>query len=157
MDQLVTVDSEPIELPSEQPKCMQFAFLKFQNVNLHVGGLVFFCCFSRFQGFQCDDQRNSIVCSASRALVDSLPNAYNRSKNLAKVATKKLASNLSAQPGTPFEDFGGHRIKNSGFRRPLTFPGYGKPEGQANRRPPSAIDRESQFPLFVFLKRFQRN
>ena len=62
-------------------------------------------------------------------MVDSFPNAYNRSKNLAKVATKKLESNLSAQPGSPFEDFGGYRIKNSGFRRPLTFPGYGKPEG----------------------------
>ena len=62
-------------------------------------------------------------------LVDSFTNAYNRSKNLVKVAAKRLESNLLAQPASPFEHFGGYRIKNNGFRRPLTFPGYGKPEG----------------------------
>ena len=91
--------------------------------------LFFFVVFHGFQVSNVTAKEIQLCVPQSRALVDSLPNAYNRSKNLAKVATKKLASNLSAQPGSPFEDFGGHRIKNSGFRRPLTFPGYGKPEG----------------------------
>ena len=82
-------------------------------------------CFVVFHGFQVSNvtaKENQLCVAQVEPLVDSFTNAYNRSKNLVKLATKKLESNLLAQPESPFEYFGGYRIGNNGFKRPSTFP-----------------------------------